>query len=147
MPALDGDGHHEGTNQFGVKPSQFGSVSMTPVTEKDSFVSSGDNYEKTESTQASRDRAESLGNINPRHPVPQRKMTAPTLQTPSSFSITKHLGPSMSPSGLPKNKFPLIPNINGEFFIDSTPKQKLIAELDSMIKLFNTGLDALEEKI
>lgn len=147
MPALDGYGHHEGTNQFGVKPSQFGSVSMTPVTEKDSFVSSGDNYEKTESTQASRDRAESLGNINPRHPVPQRKMTAPTLQTPSSFSITKHLGPSMSPSGLPKNKFPLIPNINGEFFIDSTPKQKLIAELDSMIKLFNTGLDALEEKI
>ncbi|RLV95913.1 Serine/threonine-protein kinase KIC1 [Spathaspora sp. JA1] len=45
------------------------------------------------------------------------------------------------------SKFPVIPSINGDFFIDSTSKQRLVSELESMIKLFNQGLEALEENI
>ncbi|KAG2733325.1 hypothetical protein G9P44_004315 [Scheffersomyces stipitis] len=44
-------------------------------------------------------------------------------------------------------KFPTIPQINSEFFSDSSSKQKLITELDSMIKLFTQGLEALEDHI
>ncbi|KAK6866568.1 Serine/threonine-protein kinase KIC1 [Candida tropicalis] len=43
--------------------------------------------------------------------------------------------------------FPVIPSINGELFLDSVGKQKLVNELDVMIKLFNQGLEVLEENL
>lgn len=139
------DNDQEITNQFGVKPSQFGSMSMTPMTEKDSFVTSEtDRPEGRTTPQLTRERAESLSMS--RTQIAPRKLTGPSFQIPSSLNIPKQIGNSTSPSTI-KNKFPTIPSIDGDFFIDSTPKQKLINELDHMIKLFNNGLEALEEKI
>ncbi|KAI3405713.2 KIC1 [Candida oxycetoniae] len=44
--------------------------------------------------------------------------------------------------------FPLVPTFKGDLFVDSTTnKSKLIYELDTIIKLFNQGLDALEENL
>lgn len=43
--------------------------------------------------------------------------------------------------------FPVIPSINGELFLDSVGKQKLVNELDVMIKLFNQGLEVLEDNL
>ncbi|CAH6719475.1 serine/threonine-protein kinase Kic1p [[Candida] jaroonii] len=133
-------------NQFGVKPAQVGNLSMTPVTEKDSFIEgSNPPTEEKNTTPQFRERASSLS--TQRTHLPQRKMTAPSIQTPNSLSIPKQLTSSLSPSNFQKVKFPTIPNINTDMFSDSTPKQKLVSELDSMIKLFNVGLEALEEKI
>lgn len=131
-------------NQFGVKPAQVGSLSMTPVTEKDSFIE-GPNPTEDKTTPQFRERASSLS--TQRTHLPQRKMTAPSIQTPNSLSIPKQITSSLSPSNFQRNKFPTIPNINNDMFSDSTPKLKLVSELDSMIKLFNLGLEALEEKI
>ncbi|KAI5951881.1 KIC1 [Candida jiufengensis] len=48
----------------------------------------------------------------------------------------------------PSINFPIIPTIKNDFFIDSTTnKSKLVNELDTIIKLFNHGLDALEENL
>lgn len=157
---------YEEINQFGVKPLM--GLSMTPVTEKDSFVDSSVADEKTPTPQF-RDQVGS-------HPRLPRKMTASSITssvgvvagagvgvgvgssagTSTSAGLGTGIGTSAAPAPRPlgltsplnsKTRFPNIPDINSEFFIDSTPKQKLVNELDSLIKLFNVGLEALDEQL
>lgn len=55
--------------------------------------------------------------------------------------------PTWPVSPLPVRTFPSIPLISSEFFTDSTPRHVLINELDTMIRLFNLGLDCLDDSI
>lgn len=143
------EGNSEVTNQFGVKPSQVGSMSMTPVTEKDAFITTQDNdkIEEKVSTPQLRERVESVSGSSGRPLIQPRKMTATGVQTPGGLNIPRSLSGAASPSSFTKPKFPIIPAIDSEFFMDSTPNLKLVGELDNMIKLFNLGLEALEERL
>ena len=65
------------------------------------------------------------------------------LQLQANFSLN---GGGATNNGNPTfSVFPTIPNINGDIFSDTVPKQKLVNELDVMITLFNQGLEVLEE--
>lgn len=95
-----------------------GSVSMTPVTETEPDV---------------RKKSHLLS-------VP------PAMNRATSGSFSGAVPPvSVSPAITSNRTFPAIPPISAEFFIDSTPRHKLINELDTMIRLFNQGLDCLDE--
>lgn len=106
-------------NQFGVPAlAMNGSVSMTPVTETEPDV---------------RKKSHLLS-------VP------PAMNRATSGSFSGTIPPvSVSPAITSNRTFPAIPPISAEFFIDSTPRHKLINELDTMIRLFNQGLDCLDE--
>lgn len=137
----------EVTNQFGVKPSQVGTMSMTPVTEKEAFITAQDSEkEEKVSTPQIREKMDSISSATGRPHLQSRKMTVTGAQTPSGLSVPRSLSGAASPSSITKT-FPNIPAIDSEFFMDSTPKQKLVNELHNMIKLFNLGLESLEEKL
>ncbi|ODV70122.1 kinase-like protein [Hyphopichia burtonii NRRL Y-1933] len=148
-------------NQFGVSISQLTNfpMTMTPVAERENPAEehAHQNRERTESTSSIGQRHFTT-NIQTQQVQGQKKSasnsapnTAPitTNTTGSNLFLprTTSLG-GTSPSSatvVSKTKFPLIPAINPEFFMDTVPKDKLISELDSMIKSFNQGLDALED--
>ncbi|KAI5960527.1 KIC1 [Candida theae] len=70
--------------------------------------------------------------VNTSKAVASTSSSANSTSTPSSSSLS----------------FPTIPPIKSEFFIDSTTnRSKLVSELDSIIKLFNHGLDTLETNL
>jgi len=144
----------DNVNQFGINPSQIGNLplTMTPVTEKENL---------SYPTEGATDSEVPNISSNSRHPPTQLKKAntssaVPTSSLPTSSNpstINSFLPRTTSLSGAHGNRekssqpFPQIPSINGEFFLDTTPKHKLINELDSMIKLFNQGLEALENDI
>lgn len=105
-------------NQFGVPALALNiPVSMTPVTESEPEL---------------RKKSHLLS-------VP----AATTRSTSNSISIPQ-IPVSSSPAVFSSRTFPSIPPISPEFFVDSTPRHKLINELDTMIRLFNDGLDCLD---
>lgn len=137
--------YNETMNQFGIKTSQVGSLSMTPLTEKDAFIDA--DKEKNEvpdekSTPHSRDRAESFPFTSRNPNMAPRKMTTNSIpQNPKPWGTNS---PGISKQ---TTKFPPIPNINGEFLLDSTPKENLVQELEFMLKEFGLGLEALNERL
>ena len=156
LSALTNEGiRKDEVNQFGINPAQAAnlSISMTPVTEG----TPGSKDSEPIGPGSTRERAETVSNLRP---IP-RKMTSTvaadlhsgqmnTLTIPRANSVSGYYsGTGSSPTTQPPLaiKFPTIPPVNGEFFIDTTPKLKLVNELESMIKLFNQGLDALEDRL
>lgn len=147
----------ENVNQFGINPSQIGNLplTMTPVTEKENLTYPGTGSENTTDSEATNTSS------NPRHhPVLLKKANTssavptsnlPTTSNPSTINSFLPRTTSLSGSNVSREKssqsFPHIPTINGEFFLDTTPKYKLVSELDVMIKLFNQGLETLENDI
>lgn len=146
----DANGNPDNVNQFGINPAQLANfpMTMTPVTEKE-------NPTEVEGLEA-KDTATSQRFLNS---VQQKKVLA--LSGPSTAPVT--MNPTASNMFMPRNaslgaaspstvgaydtktiKFPAIPPINEEFFLDSVPREKLVNELDTIIKLFSQGLDALE---
>lgn len=71
--------------------------------------------------------------------------TAPS--TTSSVTTPMGVGSTGGSGIVAQGKFPAIPQINNEFFIDAKSNLRLVNELESMIKLFNQGLEALEESL
>lgn len=154
---FDQNSQSENVNQFGINPSQIGNVplSMTPVTEKDVFAeSTGENINDVQTSNPSSTSRLHVSQLK----KPSIPITTPTSSHPTTSNTSGSLflprTTSLSgaaPVNLYKEKvssnFPLIPSINGEFFLDSTPKDKLVGELDLMIKLFNQGLETLENNI
>lgn len=158
---------NENVNQFGINPSQLVNqpLTMTPVTEKEHlFANDNDNDHESNhlSTSQARDRSESNVSLRIKKSSISNPSGNPMASAGSSTNLVKEGNPasanillsrgngsisSASSNTLNTTRFPAIPQINGEFFIDSTPKQKLVNELDAMIKLFNQGLDALEENL
>lgn len=160
---------NDNVNQFGINPSQLANqpLTMTPVTEKEHpFTNENENDHEPIHPAAAQARERSESNVSLRLKKGSVSNSAANLATTagSSTNIVKDWNPaganmflsrgngSISSASVAANtanvtKFPAIPQVNGEFFIDSTPKQKLVHELESMIKLFNQGLDALEENL
>lgn len=155
----DNNENSDNVNQFGINPAQLANfpMTMTPVAEKDNptEVEVPETVAPVQVKEKEKD-ATSQRFLNS---VQQKKVAA--LSGPSTAPITSTTtGPNVflprttslgaaSPNNLGQTeaktiKFPAIPAINGEFFMDSVPREKLINELDSIIKLFNQGLDALE---
>lgn len=146
----DANGNTDNVNQFGFNPAQLANfpMTMTPVTEKE-------NPTEVEGLEA-KDAATSQRFLNS---VQQKKVlalsgpsTAPVTMNPTASNMFMPRNASLgaaSPSTVGANdtktiKFPAIPPINEEFFLDSVPREKLVNELDNIIKLFSQGLDALE---
>lgn len=137
----------ENVNQFGINPSLLANalMSMTPVTEKEQLfdeadITAAENLRIAENTRAA-DLLLLPPAQNQRYYNSVKKTGA--LLNRSGNSTTNVL--AMTTPTIPK--FPMIPQINGDFFIDSTPKVKLVSELDNMIRLFNQGLVALENNL
>ncbi|CUM66420.1 uncharacterized protein PRCAT00004084001 [Priceomyces carsonii] len=130
------NGHN--INQFGINPAQAANLTMTmtPVAEKEAL-----SYNALQQDSNDND-GEKETRVIPTHRKTSSASVHPNLQAPKPLSP-----PNSTSSNSTKAKFPTIPNINGTYFSDSTPKQKLINELDTMIKLFNQGLDALVENL
>lgn len=153
MSALTNEGFEkqdEDVNQFGINPATNLPVSMTPVTESNPIAKDMDSYV------ASREKTDSVSQLRasarkqPPAPVEVQSGTTTTgsLTVPRSVSTGLFSPVNNSFASASQSlRFPVIPPINGEFFIDSTPKSKLINELDNIIKLFNQGLEALEVKL
>ncbi|KAK6204796.1 kinase-like domain-containing protein [Scheffersomyces amazonensis] len=143
-------------NQFGINTAHAMPLAMTPVTEKEqpTFVTEGEqDYNGDNSHKIlSKERSDSVAS---RH-LPMQKTHKSSISAIGSGTNTAnfYISRGNSISGTSDNAetitntssitFPIIPPINGEFFIDSTSKQKLVSELDNMIRLFNQGLEALE---
>ncbi|KAL6452320.1 KIC1 Serine/threonine-protein kinase KIC1 [Candida maltosa Xu316] len=160
---------NENVNQFGINPAQAAAmqVSMTPVTEKDpplffpTVNNDESNGDKTLVKEATTNRAhqnslssqkKSLGNSSS-HNL-SGLATSSTAGNSSSTNVFLMKGNTTAPNLMVNNAasstnngFPIIPSINNELFMDSINKQKLVNELDVMIKLFNQGLEVLEENL
>lgn len=131
-------------NQFGINPSLVGSVtSMTPVAEKENQLNDSVEHKP---------RMPDLNGAAARSNSQKRIVTTPG---PASAPITGSFGTSEIPlsrnqsfskSSIRKNlRFPIIPPLDGDLFMDSTPKAKIASELENLVLLFKHGLDALEE--
>lgn len=156
------DNLENNVNQFGINPAQFTNfpMTMTPVAEKEnpaeseaeSGLTTHQNRERTESTSSASGQRlygdyhlKKFGSFTGPNTAPISTNTnGSNLFLPRTSSLS---GASPNNTSSKSVKFPIIPSINGEFFMDNTPKEKLISELDSMINLFNQGLEALEECI
>ncbi|RCK54970.1 Serine/threonine-protein kinase KIC1 [Candida viswanathii] len=162
---------NENVNQFGINPAQAAAmqISMTPVTEKEPpqfFPTIND--ESKEATPAAPVQSRSHHNSLLSHKKSAANSSTHNLSTlaassssgaaPSSnVMLTRgnsvNVPLSLNINGASANSahnignFPTIPSINGELFLDSVNKQKLVNELDVMIKLFNQGLEVLEENL
>ncbi|KAM9923205.1 hypothetical protein OXX59_005321 [Metschnikowia pulcherrima] len=150
---------HEGTdskrpsdnvNQFGINPALVSNVtSMTPVTEKDNQMevhadtrdSSTDNLvalsrPKKGASVTPGPKSAPISGSFPNQPPPVAALARPPrAQTPRGFE--------------PKDisKFPQIPTLSSEVFLDSTPTSKLVSELESMVSLFVQGLESLDNSL
>lgn len=141
---------NEHVNQFGINRAQVSNLplSMTPVTEKESLsYPVNDSGADTDVTNLSTQRYHT--NTQPKKTAAAGPPSNSNTLASNNLSLTNLFLPrttSLNDTRAPA-KFPPIPSINGEFFLDSTPKHKLVNELDSMIKLFNQGLETLESSI
>ncbi|KAI5968840.1 KIC1 [Candida margitis] len=154
-------------NQFGINPAHAASmpISMTPVTEKEPpqfIMKNDDNGEKQ--TTVSKDGATVSTTRPHQNSISAQKKAQPSPSSASALAsgpIQHHQGSTTNTSKpasthysssngtstptAPSAPFPTIPTLKSDFFIDSTTnKSKLVGELDTIIKLFNQGLDALE---
>ncbi|CAH2354704.1 serine/threonine-protein kinase Kic1p [[Candida] railenensis] len=152
--------HDSNVNQFGINPHQISSapMAMTPVAEIDANLSfNSENSETFDSATATssanagntRERSDTSG--SQRAPFGSEQQQPPkklgSISAPGGGSLqlpTRSTSISSSPVNFPAPKFPMISPINAEFFMDSTPKHKLVTELDTMLKSFSQALDALE---
>lgn len=135
LSALTGeiDGHQsigqsEHINQFGINPAQVAQfpLTMTPVAERD-----GMNYPVGEDSEA----LYQNGNKTPL-----------SLPKPTSVSVHHLAKSSVSSSSLPgqirnQSKFPPIPALKNEIFLDSTPRLEISNEVVLMIHSFNSALE------
>lgn len=148
-------GTDSNVNQFGINPLQatYSQMTMTPVAEKDaaSLPSVGEFHDSETTTSLmapARERTESISSTSLRYygGLQPKKLGSTVASNP--IFPTRSTSISASPINVKQPlRFPAIPAINSDFFNDSTPKQKLVNELDSMIKLFTQGLEALEDNI
>lgn len=152
LSALTTDGSHgtqqdENVNQFGINPAHAAGLpmSMTPVSEKEHPFSDNKHTEKEVSTR--KERSDTL--LRP------KLSSTPAAVAPSG--ITNAIAGKMAvgfPGPMPVNSavnaapvFPGIPPLKSEFFLDSTPKLRLISDLEVMISQFSLGLDTLESQL
>ncbi|ABN66330.2 Serine/threonine protein kinase [Scheffersomyces stipitis CBS 6054] len=155
LSALTNDGFSnqdtDNVNQFGINPAQAAPLTMTPVTEKDTPFAPPHVFSENEgeATSESGHQRQFISNVSTNNTSTNNNPALTgaggvNLFFPRTNSISNSSpGVTATASG----KFPTIPQINSEFFSDSSSKQKLITELDSMIKLFTQGLEALEDHI
>lgn len=140
----------DNVNQFGINPALVSNVtSMTPVTEKDNQMevhadtreSSTDNLvallrPKKGASVTPGPKSAPISGSFPNQPPPVAALVRPPIaQAPRGFE--------------PKDisKFPQIPTLSSEVFLDSTPTLKLVSELESMVSLFVQGLESLDNSL
>lgn len=142
----------DNVNQFGINPSQITHypMTMTPVTEKENPTEAVSAPATEIMPENAQNRPERLQKKLTSVPGPSTALAGASnpllLPRTASFAAISPNAVGTAPVA-PKSKFPTIPGISGDFFLDSVPKGKLVAELDVMIRLFNQGLDALESSI
>lgn len=78
-----------------------------------------------------------------------RNPTLTNVGISSATASASNLNASTSNANasMKSDKFPKIPELNGEMFLDAVPKSRITQELENMIKLFSQGLDALESAL
>lgn len=138
--------NNDNVNQFGINPALVNNMtSMTPVTEKDSQPGDTDNDSRGDPVVIQRQ-------------IQQKKIS--NLVGPKTAPVTGPSGTNNS-GFFPRNtslgnltakvsKFPSLPTIpplNSEILSDTTPKAKIVNELEMMIKLFSQGLEVLESAL
>jgi protein-serine/threonine kinase len=117
-------------NQFGVSRLQAGATAMTPLTESEPGL------------EDARERSDTSGSAGSRDA--RQEIKKPGAYPPRAASI------SSSPSTVaaaPPPRFPAIPQVNGDFFVDSVPTSRLVGELEHMLRQFTLGLEALESTL
>lgn len=153
--------HQEDVNQFGVNIALAQGLSMTPLTERDIVLGQPDDRGSLPNVfplnEGSRSHPSSKKNsLSQASGVTMAAVASGVLAaTPTSGQLSVFLskvvsGTSPTPNVSARNsgtKFPPLPVIDTEIFSDTTPKVKLVNELESMVKLFRQGLDALEEAL
>ncbi|RCK67419.1 Serine/threonine-protein kinase KIC1 [Candida viswanathii] len=162
---------NENVNQFGINPAQAAAmqISMTPVTEKEPpqfFPTINDESKETAPAAPAQSRShhnsllshkKSAANSST-HNLSTLAASSSSGAAPSSnvmltrgnsvnVPLSLNINGASANSAHSNGNFPAIPSINGELFLDSVNKQKLVNELDVMIKLFNQGLEVLEENL
>lgn len=148
---VDTSHDNDNVNQFGINPSHMTQypMTMTPVTERENPTEavSAPATEGSETAQSRPDRHQKkFSSLLGPSTAPVSTSNGLLLPRNASFAAISPNAVAAAPVA-PKSKFPVIPSINGEFFLDSVSKGKLLSELDVMIRLFNQGLDALESNI
>ncbi|GEQ71739.1 hypothetical protein JCM33374_g5425 [Metschnikowia sp. JCM 33374] len=141
---------NENVNQFGINPALVGNVtSMTPVTEKDNQIEEQtDIRDKSTENLMALQRSKKVSAITPGPKSAPLSGSFPT-QAPSSGTHPRpHQNPIPRPlSNRDSFKFPVIPSLSSEIFMDSTPVSKLVNDLENMVSLFIQGLESLESSL
>lgn len=140
---------NDNVNQFGINPALVGNVaSMTPVTEKENQVEEqSDMKEKSIENLTSFQRPKKTVAITPGPKSAPLTGSFPT-QPPPNGTLPRPSNPGARPLATRENpKFPTVPSLNGELFMDSTPIPKLVNELENMVSLFIQGLETLESSL
>lgn len=147
----------DNVNQFGINPALVSNfTSMTPVTEKDSEL--GEIPESKEAADANLAAArqaqqKKLAQLNGPKTAPVNgngfARTASTSMLATATSTTSASGTLNAGTAAAAKvvKFPTIPALSGDLFVDSTPKAKIVHELEAMIRLFSQGLEAVESSL
>lgn len=133
-------------NQFGISASQIGkqTTTMTPLTEKENnYFNPSDSTNEYDGQNNQSFSSAQPSTQNQLHGDIQPQTIQNTSTNPSKSILTSH-SPSFAGKTI-ATKFPTIPSINNDLFLDSTPKQKLAGDLKNLIKLFDQGLEALED--
>lgn len=149
LSLLTGPQDDDNVNQFGINPAQAAAIPMvmTPVAETKDESSSGS---------ASFQAPPTLPAAVPPPTTRKRLMTAVDASQPPP--MIPPLVPRQNPVGMTlpmgvllllhtSSKFPPIPPMPAEIFVDLTPRLKLAGEVESMIRLLTQGLEALEDQL
>ncbi|OBA22877.1 Pkinase-domain-containing protein [Metschnikowia bicuspidata var. bicuspidata NRRL YB-4993] len=140
---------NDNVNQFGINPALVSNVaSMTPVTEKDNQIEEqNDGKDKSgETIQFQRQKKSAMATPGSKSTplsssFPIQPPAGGTFSRPNVFSVLKSFSSKENP------KFPIIPSLHGDLFMDSTPTNKIVNELENMVTLFIQGLESLESSL
>lgn len=117
--AADDEKKHD-INQFGINPLLVGTVAlMTPVAEKDSQLEDPDRVPKK------------IALLSGPKTAPASTAAAANIYSPRNSA----------------KKFPVIPPVNSDLFVDSASKAKIASELETMLSLFNQSLDVFKSSL
>lgn len=140
----------ENVNQFGINPALVNNMaSMTPVTEKENALDEprdirGDVLRQPLIKKLASMMGPKTAPVNhSAQPNPTPVFFAPR-HIPTQLSQSSGPFPPTNVSAGKTERFPKIPELNSDMFLDTQPKDKITEELENMIRLFSQGLEALE---
>lgn len=154
---LEGKKVDDNVNQFGINPALVNNMtSMTPVTEKENaFEEPRDLRGEVLRQPLLKKLASMMGPKTAPVSHPAQPNATPVFFPPrhiptqlSQASVPTTANNATAATAAVKNdRFPKIPELNSDMFLDTQAKDKITEELENMIRLFSQGLEALESAL